>query len=130
MAEDKNKQSMKKVFALLEILDKDKRYDPEAYSFIMASMDYTMKKLKRKGHVSGEELSIGVKDYCLEQFGPMARVVLEKWGIKSTNDFGEIVFNLINSGLLGKTDEDHKEDFHNRYDFKEAFDKGCKYSLH
>ena len=121
---------MSKVSALLKILDKDKRYDPEAYSFIMASLDYTMKKLKRKGHVTGEELSIGAKDYCLEQFGPMARVVLEKWGIKSTNDFGEIVFNLINSGLLGKTDEDRKEDFHNRYDFKEAFDKGCKYSLH
>jgi uncharacterized repeat protein (TIGR04138 family) len=121
MAEEKNKQSMNKVFALLTILDKDKRYDPEAYSFIMASLDYTMRKLKRKGHVTGQELSDGVKDYCLEQFGPLSRLVLEKWGIKSTNDFGEIVFNLINSGLLGKTEEDRKEDFHNRYDFKEAF---------
>ncbi len=130
MAEDKNKQNITKALALLNILDKDKRYDPEAYSFMMASMDYTMKKLKRKGHVSGQELSDGVKDYCLEQFGPMARSVLEKWGIKSTNDFGEIVFNLIDSGLLGKTAEDRKEDFHDRYDFKEAFDKGCKYSLH
>jgi len=130
MAEEKNKQSMNKVFALLTILNKDKRYDPEAYSFIMTSLDYTMKKLKRKGHVTGQELSEGVKDYCLDQFGPLARLVLEKWGIKSTNDFGEIVFNLINSGLLGKTEEDRKEDFHNRYDFKEAFDKGCKYSLH
>ena len=130
MAEEKSKQSMNKVFALLTILDKDKRYDPEAYSFIMASLDYTMKKLKRKGHITGQELSDGVKDYCLEQFGPLARTVLEKWGIRSTNDFGEIVFNLINSGLLGKTEEDRKEDFHNRYDFKEAFDKGCKYSLH
>jgi len=123
-------QSMAKIFALLKILDKDKRYDPEAYSFIMASLDYTMKKLKRKGHISGQELSDGVKDYCLDQFGPMARLVLEKWGIKTTNDFGEIVFNLIDSGLLGKTDQDRKEDFHNRYDFKEAFDKGCKYPLH
>ena len=130
MAEEKSKQSMNKVFALLTILDRDKRYDPEAYSFIMASLDYTMKKLGRKGHITGQELSDGVKDYCLEQFGPLARTVLEKWGIRSTNDFGEIVFNLINSGLLGKTEEDRKEDFHNRYDFKEAFDKGCKYSLH
>ena len=121
---------MNKVIALLTILNKDKRYDPEAYSFIMTSLDYTIKKLKRKGHVTGQELSEGVKDYCLDQFGPLARLVLEKWGIKSTNDFGEIVFNLINSGLLGKTEEDRKEDFHNRYDFKEAFDKGCKYSLH
>ena len=130
MAEEKNKQSMNKVFALLKLIDKDKRYDPEAYSFIMASLDFTMKKLKRKGHITGQELADGIKDYALDQFGPMARVVLEKWGIKSTNDFGEIVFNLIGSGLLGKTEEDRKEDFNNRYDFKEAFDKGCKYSLH
>ena len=130
MAEEKNKQSMNKVFALLKLIDRDKRYDPEAYSFIMASLDFTMKRLKRKGHITGQELSDGIKDYALDQFGPMARVVLEKWGIKSTNDFGEIVFNLIGSGLLGKTEEDRKEDFNNRYDFKEAFDKGCKYSLH
>lgn len=129
MAGNKNKQNMAKIFTLLKILNKDKRYDPEAYSFIMASISYTMKKLKRKGHVTGQELSDGVKDYCLEQFGPMSRLVLEKWGVKSTNDFGEIVFNLIDSGLLGKTDEDRKEDFYNRYDFKEAFDKGCKYSI-
>ncbi|MDP2921695.1 MAG: hypothetical protein Q8O12_04955 [Candidatus Omnitrophota bacterium] len=121
---------MTKVFALLKILDKDKRYDPEAYSFIMTSLDYTMKNLGRKGHVTGQELSDGIKDYAMEQFGPMARLVLEKWGIKSTNDFGEIVFNLINSGLLGKTAHDRKEDFNNRYDFKEAFDKSIKYSLY
>ena len=130
MAEGKNKQSMNKVFALLKLIDRDKRYDPEAYSFIMASLDFTMKRLKRKGHITGQELADGIKDYALDQFGPMARIVLEKWGIKSTNDFGEIVFNLIGSGLLGKTEEDRKEDFNNRYDFKEAFDKGCKYSLH
>lgn len=130
MAEDRNKQNINKVFALLKILNKDKRYNPEAYSFIMASLDYTIKRLGRKGHITGQELSEGIRDYAIEQFGPLARIVLEKWGIKSTDDFGEIVFNLIDSGLLGKTEEDRKEDFHNRYDFKEAFDKGCKYSLH
>ncbi len=130
MAEDRNKQNINKVFALLKILNKDKRYNPEAYSFIMASLDYTIKRLGRKGHITGQELSEGIRDYAIEQFGPLARIVLEKWGIKSTDDFGEIVFNLIDSGLLGKTEEDRKEDFHNRYNFKEAFDKGCKYSLH
>ena len=84
MAEEKNKQSMNKVFALLKLIDRDKRYDPEAYSFIMASLDFTMKRLKRKGHITGQELADGIKDYALDQFGPMARVVLEKWGIKST----------------------------------------------
>jgi uncharacterized repeat protein (TIGR04138 family) len=130
MAEQNNKQSITKIFELLKILERDKRYYPEAYSFIMASLNYTMKKLKRKGHITGQELSDGIKDYALEQFGPMARLVLEHWGITKTDDFGEIVFNLVNAGLLGKTDQDSKTDFNNRYDFKEAFDKGCKYSLH
>lgn len=130
MAEERTKQGMTKVFALLKILDRDKRYDTEAYSFIMTGLDYTMKNLGRKGHVTGQELSDGIRDYAMEQFGPMARPVLEKWGIKSTDDFGEIVFNLIDSGLLGKTDHDRKEDFHDRYDFKEAFDKSVKYSLY
>ena len=123
------KQSINKVFALLKILNKDKRYDSEAYSFIMASLDWTMNKLGKKGHITGQELSDGIRGYAIDQFGPMARVVLEEWGIKKTNDFGEIVFNLIDAGLLGKTQEDRKEDFHDRYDFKQAFDKGCKYSI-
>lgn len=129
MAERKNTQNINKICSLLKILDKDKRYDPEAYSFIMSSLNYTIKKLKKKGHVTGQELSDGIKDYAIEQFGPMARTVLEHWGIKATNDFGEIVFNMIEAGLLGKTEQDSKKDFHNRYDFKETFDKGCKYTI-
>ncbi len=130
MAERKQKHNISKIFALLKVLNKDKRYDPQSYSFVMASLDFTSKRLNRTGHVSGEELVEGIRGYALEQFGPMARNVLEHWGIKTTNDFGEIVFNMIDAGILGKTEQDSKEEFDDRFDFKAAFDKGCKYTLH
>ena len=127
MAERKNRQNINKVFALLKVLNRDKRYNPESYSFVMAALDYTAKKLKRKGHLTGHELLDGIREYTLEQFGPLSRTVLEHWGIRATNDFGEIVFNMIDVGILGKSEKDSKEDFNNRYDFKTSFDKGCKY---
>jgi len=130
MAKRKSRHNINKVFALLKVLEGDRRYDPESYSFVMASLDFTTKRLGRKGHVTGQELLDGIREYALEQFGPMSRTVLESWGIKSTNDFGEIVFNMINTGMLGKTEQDSKQDFKNRYDFKSAFDKGCNYTLH
>ena len=130
MGKRSSKFSINKLYALLKVLTKDKRYDPESYSLVMSALTYTSKNLKRRGHISGQELLDGIKDYALEQFGPMARIVFEHWGIKTTDDFGEIVFNMINSGILGKTDQDSKLDFNNGYDFKDVFDKGCKYSLH
>lgn len=129
MAEREQKQTMHKVLALLKVLDQDKRYNPKSYSFVMAGLEFTTKRLKRKGHVRGQELLEGMREYALEQFGPMARTVLEFWGIKSTNDFGEIVFNMIDAGMLGKTEENCREDFNNIYDFKAAFDKACKYTI-
>ena len=130
MAGRKNRYNIEKVFALLKVLNKDRRYSPESYSFVMAALDFTAKKLKRKGHVSGQELLDGIRDYALEQFGPLVRTVFEHWGIKETNDFGEIVFNMIGAGILGKSECDSKDDFDNRYDFKTAFDKGYEYTLH
>ncbi|MBU3912274.1 MAG: hypothetical protein KKD90_06800 [Candidatus Omnitrophica bacterium] len=120
---------MNKVVALLSVFDKDKRYDPEAYSFVMAALGVTTKKLGRKGHISGGELLEGIKEYALEEFGPMARLVLEHWGVKKTDDFGEIVFTMIDVGVLGKTEKDTKKDFVDRFDFKDAFDKGCRYTI-
>lgn len=130
MAERKQTYNINKVVALLKMLDKDKRYDPESYSFVMAALGFTAKKLKRKGHITGQELLDGIKEYALEEFGPMTRLVLEHWGIKTTEDFGEIVFNMINAGMLRKTEKDSIRDFKNRYDFKEAFDNGSSYTLY
>jgi uncharacterized repeat protein (TIGR04138 family) len=129
MSQRKEDNNINKIVALLSVLDKDKRYDAEAYSFVMSALGFTTKKLSRKGHITGGELLEGIKEYALNEFGPMTRTVLEHWGIKKTDDFGEIVFNMIDAGMLGKTDNDSKKDFADRFDFKDAFDKGCKYSI-
>ncbi|MEI6631528.1 MAG: Minf_1886 family protein [bacterium] len=107
---------------LEEIIHRDSRYKPDAYEFIMQALLVTQKKLKRSGHVSGRELLEGIRELALEQYGPLARVVLEHWGIKTTQDLGEIVFNMIEEGLLGKTEEDSRNDFKDIYDFSKVFD--------
>lgn len=112
-----------------EIADKDKRYKAEAYLFLMRGLDWTVSKLKNPRHVSGGELAKGMRLYAINQFGPMARSVLENWGISSTEDFGNIVFNLVEEKLLSKTQEDSIEDFKDVYDFKEAFNRAVRYKI-
>lgn len=104
-----------------KIAEKDRRYKTDAYEFVMQALCFTQKKLKREGHVSAKELLEGVREYALEQYGPMARTVLVHWGIGSTADFGEIVFNMIDSDLMRKTESDSKSDFKDVYNFKDAF---------
>ena len=107
---------------LLEtVLQKDSRYTAEAYHFVRDALDFTVRKLKKPRHVSGQELLDGMREYAIREFGPVAKRVLSEWGIKECVDFGNIVFNLVNEGLLGKTDKDSIEDFSNGYDFNEAF---------
>jgi len=105
-----------------EIARKDLRYKSDAYEFLMRALWFTQNRLKRHGHVSGKELLMGIKDFALEQYGPMAKTVLNHWGIKVTDDFGAMVFNMVECGLLHKTKEDSLKDFKNVYDFNEAFE--------
>jgi uncharacterized repeat protein (TIGR04138 family) len=74
-------------------------------------------------HVAGPELLQGVREYALKEFGPMVVTVLSYWGIRSTEDIGHMVFNLIGAGIFGKTEDDSIEDFKNVFDFHEAFVK-------
>lgn len=104
-----------------KIASQDQRYKTDAYEFMMQGLWFTQKKLKRQGHVTGRELCEGLKDFGLETYGPMARVVFKHWGIASTSDFGEIVFNMIDNGLMNKSQEDSRQDFKDIYDFEEAF---------
>jgi len=104
-----------------EILTREPSYKFEAYSCALAGLHFTVSRLPAARHVTGKELSEGLRDYALEQFGAMAKTVLEYWGIHSTKDFGKIVFLLIETGLLRKTEEDSIQDFENVYDFDEAF---------
>lgn len=106
---------------LEQIIAKDPRFKPEAYVFVHDALGHTWSRLDQRRHISGRELLEGIKDLALKRYGPMARVVLNSWGIRTTDDFGAIVFNLVDARVLSKTEEDHIEDFHAAYDFDEAF---------
>jgi uncharacterized repeat protein (TIGR04138 family) len=114
--------------ALDSIVSSDARYAREAYVFLRDALDFTTKQQKKvKGttvrHVAGPELLDGVRIYALKEFGPMVITVFSYWGIRSSEDIGHMVFNLIDAGIFGKTEEDSLEDFKDVYDFQEAFVK-------
>ena len=107
--------------AVEEICAKDSRYKPEGYEFVSQALNFTRKKLKKQGHITGRELSEGIRDFAIDQYGPMAKSVLRHWGIHKTEDFGNIVFNLIEKKIFFKTENDSIDDFKGVYDFDSAF---------
>ena len=115
--------------AIEQIAVRDHRYHREAYFFLREALDHTQKmtgkppKKNEVHHVSGQELLKGIREYALQQFGPMTLTVLDEWGVKCCEDFGEIVFNMVETKLLAKTEQDSREDFRNGYAFQEAFRK-------
>ncbi len=117
---------MKSKEDLISVLNKvcqtDSRYKIDAYSFVLAALNFTMEALKRNGHVSPQELIHGIKSFAIREYGRMARTVFEHWGIKATEDFGNIVFNMVEAGVLGKTESDSIEDFKEVFDFKKVFE--------
>lgn len=118
---------------LTELLATDRRYSPQAYQFVFEALKYAQDKLGRsqldtqeQRHVTGQELCEGIRELALQQFGLMAQTVLGSWGVRETADFGQIVFNLIRSGHMKKTEQDTLEDFCAVYDFDEAFRRGFR----
>lgn len=114
--------------AVDEIAQKYPSYDVEAYFFIREALDYTIKMFDKPAsgperHVSGTELLDGIRKFALKEFGPLTKTVLNRWGIESCEDFGEVVFLMVENGVLGKTDDDRKEDFAGGYNFNDAFRK-------
>ncbi len=111
--------------AVARICARDRRYAPEAFLFLHEGLLRTLgqirEKEKKPRQISGAELTEGLRAHALAQFGPLAMTVLGRWGVHTTRDFGEIVFALLDAGLLGKTDEDKIEDFDRLYDFDAAF---------
>jgi uncharacterized repeat protein (TIGR04138 family) len=105
------------------ILEKDPSYKFEAYTFVLAALHDTVSGLKKPRHITGGELALGIRKYALDQFGPMAKTVLHHWGIRTTLDFGKIVYALIDVQLLSKQPEDKLEDFDKVYEFEESFGK-------
>jgi len=110
------------------ILAENPRYARDAYHFLREALDFTQKLISKENkgkvrHVTGQELLDGIRQHALLQFGPMTVTVFEEWGIHNCKDFGEMVFNMVESGLLAKTDKDSRDDFQDGYDFVEAFEK-------
>jgi uncharacterized repeat protein (TIGR04138 family) len=115
------------------IRNEDPRYERRAYFFLRDALDHTVKAVRKAeakagksrgtSHVSGQELVEGIREYALQQFGPMTFHVLTQWGITRCGDFGEMVYQLIGHGVFSKTDADRKEDFAELYDFESAFVK-------
>lgn len=100
------------------------RYQEAAYVFVLSALNHVLERLPEPRHISGAEMAGGVRDLALERFGPMARTVLEHWGIEETADVGAIVFALVESGVLIKQDEDSLDDFLNVFSFDDAFGNG------
>ena len=112
--------------AIKRIIQKDNRFDEDAYYFLKEALDYTaqeasLKSVEHSRHVSAEQLLYGFRDLALKEFGPMASTLFQEWGIKSCSDVGDIVFLLINEGVFGKQDNDAPEDFVEVYSFQSAF---------
>jgi len=107
---------------MARIAPKAGRFHPRAFLFVLAALEHIQQRLPERRHVSGAELAHACRDLALEQYGLLARTVLAHWGIVSTGDFGEIVYALIDAGLLVRQDQDRLEDFNRVYAFESAFE--------
>jgi uncharacterized repeat protein (TIGR04138 family) len=136
---------------IAQLLQEDRRYKLDAYAFIFEGLHYAVTVLRMgeenpnqpseqtakpaggrveahvsERHVTGRELCEALRRYALDQYGYMAKQVLNSWGIHNTGDFGEIVFNLVRIGQMRKTPNDNRIDFDDVYDFNVALKDGFK----
>jgi uncharacterized repeat protein (TIGR04138 family) len=113
-------QVMKKIEDEI-VAEKDTRYKIQAYSFVLSGLEFFLSSLGEKRHVSGQELSKGLLLFALKQFGLMAQDVLRNWGITKTDDFGYMVYNMIEIGVMSRQPEDAVEHFFDVTDFDSFF---------
>jgi uncharacterized repeat protein (TIGR04138 family) len=102
------------------------RFSPEAYVFTYEALGYTLErraKEGRRGHVTGRELLDGILAFGRRSFGYLGKAVFESWGLKTSSDFGDVVFDLVDAEVLAKQDSDEKSDFDGGFEFAEAFEK-------
>jgi len=110
-------------------LEKDKRYKEDVYLFVMAALARAVQSFEKPRHVTGRELLKFIRVEAAAQFGPMARTVLEHWGIKNSLDFGHVVFNMVHEGILSKTENDSLNDFEDALFLENLFDEAEAYQL-
>lgn len=122
---------------LFDIAERNGRYPAEAFEFVMEALGHAQRMFDKSGprageqaepdhHITGRELLEGICDLARREFGLMAPVVFERWGVQRTDDFGEIVFALINANALSKNDSDRLEDFQNVFDLERALTDGYR----
>lgn len=113
-----------------QLLRDDRRYPRDAYAFLSEGLQFTSQLVHGKPsdsaeetprHVSGQQLCEGLRQLAVQRWGRLAGLVLRRWGLRTTRDFGEMVFRLVERGLLGKQEADRVEDFDDVYDFDDAF---------
>lgn len=105
------------------------RYPLDAFHFVRRGLDHTVRNIhpnpeeltERERHVSGRQLSEGLRDFAIEQYGGLAQMILHRWRIRRTEDFGRIVFAMVEGGLMQATESDTIRDFDAVFDFDEAF---------
>jgi len=106
---------------ITKILRKDRRYRREAYDFVQEALRSAHERSGTRRHVTGKELLAAFRELAKSEFGPLSRTVLAEWGLRATEDVGNVVFNLVEAEELGKTDEDDLADFRDVFDFDSAF---------
>lgn len=109
-----------------KMVEQNPRYRRDAYLFLREALEFTQKTISKANknqvrHITGTELLHGIREYALALYGPMTITVLDEWGITSTEDFGHMVFLMVENNLLRKTEQDSLEDFKRGYSFDEAF---------
>lgn len=112
-----------------QVIEEQGLYPHEAFEFVRRGLTYTVEQVhatvtdpEASRHVTGQQLCEGLRHYALMQWGFLARTVLQRWNIRHTDDFGKIVFTLVESGEMSSTEEDSIDDFRHVYDFAAAFD--------
>ena len=115
--------------SLEQVAQESGRYPLEAFEFVRQGLSHTVERIhgdtrhksEAECHVSGKQLSWGLRNYAILRYGQLARTVLSHWGIYRTGDFGRIVFAMVESKIMQKTDDDELRDFEAVFDFDEAF---------
>lgn len=116
----------------LRSIARSSQYPLGAFLFVQRGLDFTVRRIHgeldendsaqmESRHVGGRELCYGLREFASQQYGLLARTVLRRWRINSSEDFGNIVFAMVDAGLMHKTDEDNIEDFIDVFDFADAF---------
>ena len=102
---------------------REPRFHERAFLFVLSALEFSQTRLPERRHITGAELARACRDLALERYGVLARMVLDHWGIRQTDDIGDIVFALVDLGLLISQSHDSRDDFVGVFDFDQAFER-------